>query len=137
MRISESEISLALVDVFDVLGCLCSCLLIRDELELLGDELFAYLLGFGRSIILKVLLQSHQSIGVAAVLDLTCLAEGHKSVACSAFTVAGGTEGRDISKLHQPLYDFIERTLVGNIKLLGIMRALVCRIACITADRSS
>ena len=54
---------------------------------------------------------------MAAVGNLFTFAQRHKTVTCSSCSVTGSTEARDISHTHQPVYDFIQRSLVTDVKL--------------------
>ena len=97
-------------------------LLLRDLFKFFADQLPADLLRLRRSIIYKELSQGHERVGVAAVQDLTALAQAHEAVACPAFPVAGRAEGRDVIVLHQPPYHFVKRPLVADVELLGLCR---------------
>ena len=66
---------------------------------------------------------------MTAVLNLSGLAKRHKAVAGSPFSVASGTERRNIAEVHKPFHHFIESSLVGNIKLLRIMRSFFVRVS--------
>ena len=66
---------------------------------------------------------------MAAVQDLSVLAKAHKAVAGPALPVTGGAERWDIAEFHQPLHDLIKRALIGNIELLGVMRAFFFGVA--------
>ena len=66
---------------------------------------------------------------MAAVQNLAALAQGHEPVAGAALPVAGGAEGRDVVLLHEPANDLVQRALVGYIKLLGIVGALLLGVA--------
>ena len=66
---------------------------------------------------------------MAAVEDLAALAQAHEPVTRAALAIARGAEGRDLALIHQPADDLVECALVRNLKLLGIMRALLLGIA--------
>ena len=74
---------------------------------------------------------------MAAVLNLLGLAQLHKSVACASSTVAGSTEGRQETKLHQPFDYFIQRALIRNVKLLGIGRAHILGVTAYGSTRAA
>ncbi len=82
----------------------------------------------------KKFFKRHQCVRMAAIEDLTGLAQTHEAVARASLTIACCAEGRNISHLHQPPDDFVERTLVGNIELLGVVRTLLLGVA---ADRGA
>ena len=65
---------------------------------------------------------------MAAVQNLTGLAQTHKTVTGSAFTITCRTEGWDMSVFHQPTDYFIQTSLIGHIKLLRIMWTFFIRI---------
>ena len=67
---------------------------------------------------------------MAAVENLTGLAERHETVARTAFAVACCAEARDVSHLHEPAGDFVQRAAVVDIELGGFLRfGRVVRIA--------
>ena len=133
-RILEPEISLAVRDLLKPFGDDRADLLVRDIADLLLDQRIADPLRFGCGVILKVLLESHQRVRVAAVLDLAALAKAHEAVAGTALAVAGGAEGGDMPGFHQPADDFIERALVGNVELLGVVRSFIRTVSGIAAN---
>ena len=61
---------------------------------------------------------------MAVVKDLAVLAETHEPIACSASTITSRTEAGNMIVVHQPANDFVKRTLIRDVKLLGIVRAL-------------
>ena len=74
--------------------------------------------------------ECHECVRVAAVQDLTALAQAHEAVAGAALAVAGGAEATEYSpSLHQPVHNLVERALIGYIELLGVVRALLFGIA--------
>ena len=58
---------------------------------------------------------------MAAVLDLSVLAQAHEAVARAALAVACRAEAGDIVHLHEPAHDFIQRAAVADIELLGFL----------------
>ena len=72
---------------------------------------------------------------MAAVLNLPALAQGHKPVAGSPFSVTCGAEAWNVIHPHQPLDDFIQRTIINYVKLFGFL-ILRLRLA-IAADAGS
>ena len=68
---------------------------------------------------------------MAAVLDLTGFTQAHETVAGTTLAVAGSTEGWNEAHFHQPPYDLIKASLVGNIELLGVVRTL---LLCVPPD---
>ena len=64
----------------------------RNLFKLFLDKLVANCLCFFACIINKEFGKRHKCIRVATVENLTIFAKAHKSVACSAFSVASGTE---------------------------------------------
>ena len=58
---------------------------------------------------------------MTAVLDLTALAQAHKTVSRSSFAITCGTETRNITKVHQPVYNLIQGSIITDIKLCRII----------------
>ena len=97
--------------------------------KLTVDHLKADFLSLVRSVVNEILGERHERIGMTAVENLTALAKAHKSVACSALSVAGGTERRNMILFHKPSYNLVKRSLVGNIKLLRIMGTFLLTVS--------
>ena len=80
-------------------------------------------------VVLQILLQSHQRVGMAAVGNSAAFAQRHESVARPALPVTGRTEARDEAELHQPTDDLVQCPVVadvelGRIFLFGVRRTV-------------
>ena len=54
---------------------------------------------------------------------LSGLAEAHEAVAGPSGAITGSTETRDVFHFHQPFYDFVQSTGIGDVELDGIFRS--------------
>ena len=114
----EPEISaVILLDQAEIFQHHISYLFVRYIEDFLFDQAVADGLCLGRSVIHQIFFQGHQCVGMAAVLDLAALAQGHKPVAGAAFPIACCTETGNIVHLHQPFYDLIQSAVVADVKL--------------------
>ena len=114
---SESEISLSVYNICKVFLCEFPYLFARDIFQFFLNQLQSDFFRLRACIILEIFHQCHQRIGMAAVGNLFTFAQRHKTVTCSSCSVTGSTEAWDISHTHQPVNDFIQRSLVTDVKL--------------------
>ena len=127
---SEPEISpVGVFDGFDVFFRDLTDLLVGDLFQLILNHLEAQFLGLRGGIVHQIFRQSHQGVGMAAIEDLAGFAQAHKPVAGAAQAVAGCAEGRNVMVLDQPSDHLLQGPLIRDVKLLGIVGALLLGIA--------
>lgn len=69
----ETEVSLSLVDIFNIFGCLFADGFVWNGFKFVRDQLFANSFGFRGSVVFQILFQCHERVRMAAVDDLFAL----------------------------------------------------------------
>ena len=134
---SESEISLSVYNICKVFLCEFPYLFARDIFQFFLNQLQSDFFRLRACIILEIFHQCHQRIGMAAVGNLFTFAQRHKTVTCSSCSVTGSTEAWDISHTHQPVNDFIQRSLDEIVNwLMGMGDIPSFCTACYRAGRT-
>ena len=111
MRASEPEIPFPFFDFSQILTRLGPDFGIRDVLKLLLYDLLPQFLGGFAAVVLQILLQCQERIGMAAVFDLPCLAKPHESVPGAPGPIAGGAKAGDVAQFQEPVDDLVAKTI--------------------------
>ena len=131
IRTSEPEITpVVLFDQAQILEHYISYFFIWHIENFSVDQFISNGSGFRRSIVHQIFFERHQCVGVAAVLDLSALAQRHEPVSGAPFPITGGAEAGNVIHLHQPPYDFIQSTVIAYIELF---RTFILRFRLVVA----
>jgi len=105
---------------------------VGDSRELTCDQAATKRARRGRGVVHEVLVERHERVRLAVVENLTALAEAHEAIARTPGSIASRAERGDVAALHEPMDDLIERSLVRDVELLGVMHSLLLRVVLLT-----